>query len=206
MAVEIAKTDYISRCIIFDRFFQSNVHTDELLWVFGKTSETTGASHESAVLRRLSPKPDDVHSIGCAIARYQNVGRGDPPPGDGRRYYCGFRTAAVSDIPIEGEGYRIKLTSLPENGVESHVDVAVTITAQGRSAKATRRTDAGIALAEQFGPPEPHICECDVADDYHPFNRWGTSCLFSGLLDRWPDLYIPGIKEVIVGSKPSLEP
>jgi hypothetical protein len=155
MSVESEKSDQISRCIIFDRFFQANVHTDELLWVFGKTSEATGASHESAVLRRLSPDAAHVHSIGCAIAGHQNIGRGNPPPGDRRRYYCGFRTAAVSDIPSEGDGYSITLTNLPENGVESHVDVAVTITVEGRSAKATRRTDAGIALAEQFGPPEP---------------------------------------------------
>lgn len=176
----IDESDEISRCIIFDRFFQNHVHVDSLLWLFGQ-SEADGASHESGVLRRLAPDKEHVHSIGCQIAERQNERRGNPPAGPSRRYYCGFRTASVASLPRLGDGYRIEYSLLPEDGIDAHVDVALFVTATGKSARATRRTDAGLALAEHFGPPLPHRCNCDEADEFHPFSIWGTECLFEGL-------------------------
>jgi len=189
MPVEITDADEISRCIVYDRAFDHSLHVDEFLWRFENT-QSDGASHESGVLRRLAPDAEDVHRIGCGIAANQNERKNNPPPGQGRRYYCGFRTASYASLPTTGNGYYITITNVPENGEESHVDVALTVTVEGKNAKAVRRTDAGIALAEQFGPPAAHRCDCDVGDDQHPFALWGPECLVSGLRDRWPDLVL----------------
>ncbi len=187
MPVDINDGDEISRCIIYDRAFDHDVHVDALLWRF-EGAKGDGASHESAVLRRLAPETDDVHRIGCNIASHQNQRKNNPPPGKARRYYCGFRTASYASLPKQGNGYRISFVHAPEGGEEAHVDVALTILVEGKSAKAVRRTDAGLALAERFGPPTPFCCECDLQDDQHPFAIWGADCLTAGIRDRWPDL------------------
>lgn len=180
MLVQLSAEDEISRCIIFDRAFEQTIHTDKFLWRFEKTGED-GASHESAVLRRFAPLPEDVHRIGCKIAAEQNERKGQPPPGIGRRYYCGFRSAVFGELQLAGDGYSIEISHRPEGGEEAHLDVALTVTAQGKSAKATRRTDAGLALAEAFGDATHGRCECDIADNQHPFELWGTECLAVGI-------------------------
>lgn len=189
MPVTIDASDEISRCIIFARFFDGEVHTDELLWKFEGSGED-GKTHESAVLRRLAPVPSDVHDIGCGIAAKQNEDRNQPDPGPKRRYYCGFRTAAVASLPTGGDGYTIEIMNSPEHGVDAHVDVALTVLVTGRSARAARRTDAGLAMAEQFGPPEAYQCECDIGDGEHPLIKFGPECLVSGLKDRWPHVFL----------------
>jgi hypothetical protein len=185
MRLEINESDEISRCIIYDRAFDHDVHVDEHLWRFDSTSR------ESAVLRRLAPNAEDVHEIGCGIAAHQNERKGNPSPGNSRRYYCGFRTASVASLPTAGDGYSIAITHSPEGGVDAHVDVALTIFVEGKNARAVRRTDAGLAMAEQFGPPEPYICDCDRGDNHHPIARWGTECLTGGINGRWPGLVLP---------------
>ncbi|MGQ3100234.1 MAG: hypothetical protein ACT6RX_04285 [Sphingopyxis solisilvae] len=187
MILNIDHSDEISRCIIYDRAFEHDLHVDAFLWRFESKSDD-GVYHESAVLRRLAPDGSDVHKIGCSIAATQNFRKSEPQPGPSRRYYCGFRTAAVASLPCSGEGYLVVLTHLPEDGEHAHVDVALHLTVEGRSARATCRTNAGLALAEQFGPPASHCCECDATDEYHPLALWGDECLFSGLRDRWSDL------------------
>lgn len=187
MPVEITGADEISRCIIFDRAFDQDLHVDALLWRF-ESKTPDGVYHESAVLRRLAPQADDVHRIGCAIAATQNARKKEPEPGRKRRYYCGFRTASYASLPKAGEGFIVALTNVPEGGEDAHVDVAVTITAEGSNARANCRTNAGLALAEHFGPPASHRCECDLTDEHHPIALWGEDCLLVGLKDRWPSL------------------
>lgn len=180
MPVTIEAQDRLSRCIVYARFFDGNFHTDSVLWSFGKT-QADGASHESAVLRRLAVNDDEVHRIGCNIAAGQNEKRGSPPPGETRRYYCGFRSAVVGDIPKTGEGFRITIVNLPEDGEESHVDVALWLDDGPKSQKATWRTNAGLVLAERFDKPVAHVCACDEKDGFHPLNRWGQECLTAKL-------------------------
>lgn len=190
MLAEITDADEISRCIIFDRAFDHELHIDALLWRF-ESKDEAGIYHESAVLRRLAPLPDDVHRVGCGIAAQQNERKKQPPPGPTRRYYCGFRTASVASLPTDGEGFEVLLSNIPEGGEESHVDVALIVTVDGKSARANCRTNAGLALAEHFGPPAPHCCECDDQDEHHPLALWGEECLFGGLQDRWPAVLFP---------------
>lgn len=186
--LSIAATDQVSRCIIYDKAFDKNVHTDDFLWLFGKTMDD-GASHESAVMRRLAPTANDVHEIGCGIASVQNTARGEPPAGPKRKYYCGFRTALFGNLPTHGDGYYFTITHSPEGDIYSHVDVALTVTVEGRNAKAVRRTDAGLALAEQFGAPVPHVCACDAEDKLHPLSQWGPECLTGPNGGRWPEMF-----------------
>lgn len=187
--VDLTDADEVCRCIIFDRAFQANLHVDEFLWRFGQTKDD-GAAHESAVLRRFAPEADDVHRIGCSIAAAQNVRAGEPESGIKRRYYCGFRSATYASLPKEGDGYQIQITHSPEGGEEAHLDVALIYLVEGRSARANCRTEAGLALAEQFGPPAPHRCKTDESDDQHPFSLLGERCLTSGLRDRWDRLIL----------------
>lgn len=176
MAVDIVSDDLISRCIIYARAFDGEVHVNSRLWPFGASGED-GAAHESGVLRRLAADDIQVHRIGCQIAAGQNAAKGEPPSGPNRRYYCGFRTARCGDLLMMGEGYHIVLTNVAENGEESHVDIALFITVEGKNARANRRTDAGLSFAEAFGPAVPFVCECDSLDDHHPINRFGVKCL-----------------------------
>ena len=187
MTIELVADDRVSRCIIFDRAFDDNAHVDELLWRF-ESSDADGVYHESAVLRRLAAPSAEVHRIGCAIAAGQNARKQEPPPGRKRRYYCGYRSATFGDLPTAGDGYTVTISHSPEGGEESHLDVALTIHVEGRSARAVRRTDAGLALAEHFGPPRPHRCACDATDDKHPFDLLGADCLIAGLTERWPSI------------------
>ena len=190
MPLAIVDEDEISRCIIYARAFKQEAHVDEYLWRFEGTKDD-GASHESGVLRRLAPNSADVHRIGCGIAARQNQRLENPAPGPKRRYYCGFKTAVFRDLPKDGDGYRIVITNVPEDGEESHVDVALFIEVEGKSAKATRRLDAGLALAEHFGPAEPHICDCDLKDGEQPLIRLGPNCLGIQDANRWPSLILP---------------
>jgi hypothetical protein len=189
MSVEIGESDYLSRCIIYDRFFSGNIHVDKLLFQFGPAKED-GACHESLVLRSLAPTDEEVHMIGCKIASDQNARKGNPPPGPNRKYYCGFRTANVASIVCEGDGYQIELRNVEENGEPSHVDLALRITVDGKSARNTRRLAAGLSLAEAFGPPTPFVCSNDHGDAEHPFEKWGPKCLSDGFQDRWPGIVI----------------
>tara|TARA_R110000824_G_scaffold19504_2_gene75409 strand:+ start:8655 stop:9233 length:579 start_codon:yes stop_codon:yes gene_type:complete len=176
--LEIVDDDVISRCIIYPKFFNGNIHTDELLWHFGNNKDDNGVYHESAVLRRLAPTEKDVHHIGCNIASLQNERVGNPDPGDNkRRYYCGFRSATFGDFDLTGDGYIIQFIHCPEHDVESHVDVSLTITVEGKNAKASRRTEAGLNLAEVFGSASEHICSVDSKDVHHPITKLGSDCL-----------------------------
>jgi hypothetical protein len=177
MPTEISDDDHVSRCIIYQKFFHDDLHTDELLWQFG-SSDSAGAAHESGVLRSLAPNVNDVHQIGCKIASIQNERFNNPAPGDKRRrYYCGCRTARVGDIPKEDEGFTLALTLIEEHGIRAHVDFALTVKGDTRNARATNRTNAGLAIAECFGAAEPHICDYDKDDGMHPLKRFGVSCL-----------------------------
>jgi hypothetical protein len=184
MPVDIMPDDVISRCIIYARFFKDGLHTDSKLWEFGKTSED-GLVHESGVLRRIAIANDDVHRIGCGIAEGMNtnhqIERGDPK----RRYYCGFRNATVGDLPLVCDEYVIHISNVPEGGEESHVDVALEYKVEGRNQRAVVRTDAGMALAERFGPPVSFMCQCDNDDADHPLVKYGPNCLVDGLHHQW---------------------
>jgi hypothetical protein len=177
MAVALEQDDSVSRCIIYSRFFRENIHTDALLWQFGE-SKADGASHESGVLRRLAPTDDDVNRIGCSIASSQNDRQGNPAPGPKRRYYCGFRTARYGDLPLQGDGYNLVVTNVPENGEDAHLDFALTITVHGKNARNNCKTDLGLALAEHFGLATAHRCACDLEDQEHPLTKFGEDCLF----------------------------
>ncbi len=189
MGVPITQDDEVSRCIIYDRFFSGNIHLDSHLFIFGQAG-SDGAAHESLILRCLAPDDEDVHRAGCRITERQNTRKGQPPSGPDRRYYCGFRNARVSDLELVGDDYVVTLSNIEEYGEVAHVDVALQISVKGKSARGTRRTAAGLALAEAFGPPIPHICPCDALDAEHPIVRLGVECLTSGLRNRWPTLII----------------
>jgi hypothetical protein len=177
MCLALFPNDEISRCIIFDRAFENGMHVDKFLWRF-ETASVDGIYQESAVLRRIAQTSIEVHFIGCGIASGQNARKNDPPSGPTRRYYCGFRTALISQLPQSGNGYTISISHAPEVDIPAHVDVRLIVDpALSRNARATRRTDAGIALAEEFGTAEPHRCECDLVDDLHPIAQWGPNCL-----------------------------
>ncbi|MFE1598150.1 hypothetical protein [Methylobacterium sp. ID0610] len=174
----IEADDEISRSIIFDKAFQNSIHVDKVLFVFGQSKED-GRSHESAILRRLAPEDTDVHRIGCKIAHKQNQ-RKNPPPGPKRKYYCGFRTAKYNNMQLSGDKWEIFLTIAPEDGEESHVDVALMVHSEDRNERATIKTDAGLALAEAFGPAVEYVCECDHGDEHHPLHK-DPECLKRGL-------------------------
>ena len=168
--------DILSRCIIYDRAFKGNIHVDERLFVFNASDED-GACHESGVLRRLAPQDADVHRIGCAIARKQNGRKSPPPlPGPQRRYYCGFRNAIVSELPLNGDGYSLRLTLDGENGEPAHVDIALIVLETDRSARTAIKAEAGLAIAEAFGAAVEYICCDDHGDDHHPLIRF-PDCL-----------------------------
>lgn len=173
MTIVLEEDDSLARCIIFPRFFsQDQIHVDELLWEFPKT-EADGAGHESGVLRRLAPRTEQVHEVGCSIAAFQNQNR----PGKVRKYYCGFRNARYADIPLVGQHYVLEITRTIELGQEAHLDFALRITVEGRSARNTAKTNARMAIAEAFGPAVPFVCDCDTEDDQHPFKLFGDECL-----------------------------
>ena len=175
-------TDALSRCIIYDRAFKNNLHVDQVLFIFTQTQDD-GASHESGVLRSLAPSANDVNRIGCSIAHSQNARKQFPPPGPDRRYYCGFRTAIVGDLQLQGDGYEVKLSLDNEGGEPAHVDIALFVTGKSKSERATIKADAGLTLAEVFGPAEEHICEADANDQNHPLIRYPT-CLSADISSK----------------------
>lgn len=188
MGVEVNPADAIARCLIYSQLFDGDIHVDQRLWAFQKSGDD-GASHLSGVLRSLAPTDADVHKKGCAIARRQNADRGEPERGPTRKYYCGHRTAKVSELPLEGEGYKVRLTNEEENGDPAHVDVALYVYADSKSARNTIKANAGMALAEVFGPPIPHVCHEDNGDEQHPLRRM-PDCLTAGLSARWTEAFV----------------
>jgi hypothetical protein len=67
-----------------------------------------------------------------------------------------------------------------EHGIKAHVDFALTVQGDTKSARATNRTNAGLAIAEAFGRADPHICDYDEEDAQHPLHRFGVECLNGG--------------------------
>jgi hypothetical protein len=178
--------DLIARCLIYPQFFQGSIHVNEKLWEFGKRADD-GASHQSAILCRLAPPPDDVHRIGCKIAKAGNDRLGDKLTPEKTRYYCGYRTGKFGEMVLSNEKYKITLTLVEELGEKAHVDVALFVsTDASKNEQAGLRTAAGIALAEAFTAlAVPHRCECDAGDKNHPFDRLGNDCLETGFLGPW---------------------
>ena len=172
----IEPDDLLSRCIIYDKAFERNMHVDARLVVF-EASAADGACHVSGVLRRLAPADVDVHRIGCGVAFLQN-GRKKPPPlpGRGRKYYCGFRTARVGELPLNGDGYSLRLTLDCENGEPAHVDIALLVFEDNKSARAAIKADAGLAIADAFGPAVEYVCSNDHGDNHHPLIKF-PGCL-----------------------------
>lgn len=171
MTIALEMDDSVARCIIFPRFFsEDQIHVDELLWRFDNSGED-GQGHESGVLRRLTPKTEQVHEIGCGIAALQNE------TAKARKYYCGFRNARYGSIPLTGPNYILTVTNTVELGQEAHLDFALQITVQGKSARNNAKTNARLAIAEAFGPAIPHKCCCDIDDLQHPFKQFGNDCL-----------------------------
>ncbi|WP_156347312.1 MULTISPECIES: hypothetical protein [unclassified Sphingomonas] len=184
MAIVIGATDVVARCLIYPQLFLGNIQANEKLWEFGKRA-ADGASHQSAVLRRLAPQASDVHRIGCKIAASGNARlferiAPEQIPLEKKRYYCGYKEAVASNLQINGDEYRVELRSLPEFGEEAHVDVALFINENvPKNKQANLRTAVGVALALQFGTATPHICENDKDDTNHPIRRLGAGCLGS---------------------------
>lgn len=189
----ILPTDKISRCITFGKFFHNGRATQDLLWKLHPRSGDNGLYRESGVLRSLAVNDDEVHQIGCSIAAGQNLRvrgtKGEKWKPSDQKYYCGFRTALVSEIisiiEMEEQSFKVKLTLLPEKGIESHVDVSVKINLENSDDRALARAEASLALAEAFGPPVPYRCPCDEEDLQHPFERFGCDCLVVSYNDKW---------------------
>ncbi|WP_206240389.1 hypothetical protein [Novosphingobium terrae] len=194
----MTQDDELARSLIFKRFFPGNIHTDASLWAFGAT-EADGKAHESGLALSLAPTSDALHRAGCAIAAAQNKTKGEPEPGPLRRYYCGYRQARVSDLPLEGETYAVTLNIDGATDISAHVDVALSYKVEGKNPRANARTKAGMALAEAFGPAVPYICTCDSTDKEHPLVKNGLDCLTSAFVDRWPNLYLGEIKQTDQG-------
>lgn len=185
----ISLTDEISRCINYGKFFHNGRATQDLLWKLYPQSGDNGLYRESAVLRSLAVNDGEVHQIGCDIASRQNIRvrktKGDKWKHTDQKYYCGFRTAEVSKMTLHGKDFIVKLTLLPENGIESHVDVSVKINLDDSDARALARAEASLAIAEAFGPPIPYRCPCDEDDSLHPFIRFGCDCLVAEYTNEW---------------------
>lgn len=163
----ISDDDEIARCIIFPKAFQGAIHTDEMLFSFGET-KADGASHESGVLCRLTAGSEGIHSIGCGIAAFQNEQRNFEPASAKRRFYCGFRKAIARDVSISGDGYKVTLTLDGEGGQEAHIDIALFVEGETKNERNLYKVEAGMALAEVFGPVDPHMCATDADNDRHP--------------------------------------
>ncbi|MEG3169925.1 hypothetical protein U1737_17170 [Sphingomonas sp. LB3N6] len=186
METSLRPDDQIARCLIYPQFFEGSIHVNGKLWEFGKRADD-GASHQSAVLCRLAPPPNEVHRVGCKIAKAGNDRLGDNLTAEKKRYYCGYRIAVLDSMVLVGDKYRIELRLQEELGEKAHVDVALFISTDApRNRHAQLRTAAGIALAEAFTSiPVSHRCEVDDGDDNHPFSRLGEDCLEAGLLGPW---------------------
>lgn len=169
----ISDNDVIARCIIYPGAFKGGVHVDEALVPFS-SRDADGASHVSGVLRRLAPADQDVHRIGCKISAAQNV-RGNLPS-DRRRYYCGFRDALRSDIVFEHPDVTLRIELDNEGDEPAHVDIALTVNVDNKSARNTLKAAVALALAEIFGSATPHICADDIFDQNHPLSK-NPGCL-----------------------------
>ena len=180
MTGAVDENEEIARCVIFPKAFQDSVHTDELLFVFGSSGDD-GASHESGVLCRLAPADEDIHRTGCKIAANQNARLGVEPGDPKRRYYCAFRRARAKDVAIKSDRYWVTLTLDNEGGEPAHIDIALFVVDDAsRNERATLKSEAGLILAEAFGPPFEHICEVDTGDPLHPL-RIDPDCLTRGV-------------------------
>jgi len=204
MPVAIQADDIIARCLIYPQLFMGNIQASDKLWEFGQRA-ADGASHLSAVLKRLAPTNNDIHAFGCRLAKQQNDGlaerlKVEEPPQDKKRYYCGFKEAQVDKLCITSENYRIVITNVPEHGEDAHVDVALFISeGVAKNKFANLRTSAGAALAEAFAKAEPHRCAADEGDQQHPFERLGMECLNADLPGPWQG------KTVRLNEEPTLQ-
>lgn len=172
--MQLDADDKISRCIIYGKAFHNSLHINNNLFRFDQSPR------ESLVARSIMPDDADVHAKGCSIAEAQNA-RINPPSGDPkRRYYCGFRTARVGDISKKGFNYELIIEIRPEDGDNSHVHVELVVQESNKSERNRIKTEAGLEMAEAFGPAEPHVCDCDLLDEKHPLTQ-NPRCLIDGL-------------------------
>ncbi|MNY43780.1 hypothetical protein D3C86_1787620 [compost metagenome] len=102
------------------------------------------------------------------------------PDAPKRRFYCGYRKALAKDVAITGDNYRVVLTLDGEGGEAAHVDIALHVEAKTKNARATIKSEAGMALAEAFGLPVEHKCEEDCDNDRHPL-MVDPDCLVRGV-------------------------
>ena len=161
------ESDLISRCIVYAKAFQDNIHINQHLFVFS-SAKPDGASHESCVSRVVAITDAEVHAFGCDLAKKQNIDRKEPERGPKRRYYCGFRTSKYGDLRLTGDKYDIVLTLDGENGNRAHIDVALTVQSHDRNERNTIKLDAALHFAAAFGPATPFVCEEDAGDVHHP--------------------------------------
>lgn len=170
----LSDDDVISRCIIYGKAFKGGFHVNDNLFRFDQSPR------ESVVARSVMPRSEDVHEKGCSIAELQNS-RTNPPSGDPKkRYYCGFRSARIGDIETKGYSYELVIELREENGDKSHVHIELLVDEPNKSERNRIKTEAGLDLADSFGPAEEYICKCDCNDDHHPL-KINPRCLIDGL-------------------------
>ena len=174
---DIPSEEVVARSLLYSVFFDNEMLAESLIFPWGK-SAPDGAYHASLAWRRFAPEDEDLHAYGCRLAANQNVRLGEPARGeDRRRYYCGFKQATAGALTIENDFFRTELRHLPEGGEAAHVDLSLTLKMDGKAARANARSEAGLELVGALSPTAPHVCECDLADEFHPISRWGHQCL-----------------------------
>ncbi len=174
----IADDDLIARCVTWDKHFAAGVISVEALF-FRDTKE------ESGFLRSLLPADSDVHKEGCKIETGLNTrvsdkrkAKGLPPepvPGEDRKYYCGFRQAAVRDLALQTERFVVEITRAPEHGQDAHVSMKLIIAENVNKRQAM--AEASIQMSRKLGPGFAHICTGNESDEHHPVARFGSACL-----------------------------
>lgn len=140
---------------------------------------------DSGVWRRKAPKEADVHAIGCDIAKSANANQSkkrlkqglseETIPGEDRKYYCGFREASKALLEVRTDRFSVKITHLPEGGLDAHVEIKLTVNAGVQ--KAVAMIEASMAMSRVLGGPFAHTCAGDAGDQKHPLVLVGPACL-----------------------------
>lgn len=170
----------LARVVIFPKCFGEGRLSNELMFDFTSDSDHRGYKVESLFWRRYVPDDHDLHAAGCHIARERNTYRGNPPSGPKRAYYVGYRQATAADLTLVDPTFETMVEhvpiddgtdELPELAKRAHVHIALNVKAETKPLRARARTEAGSLLGAALGPVNPHVCQEDEVDGYHPLKR-----------------------------------
>jgi hypothetical protein len=164
------KCGVIARCALFPRYLMNDgTFSSASLVRFDKDKKRSGVMIMSVADRRRLDTSDKMHAYGCRAAENANKGKAErlerelERPGQTVHYIAYLDVAVERVVSIPATHYKIFVTARPENGLEEHCEIELSLMelSSPRAARNNEILSVAVKIYELLMEPVCHVCPED---------------------------------------------